>query len=137
MPPGACAMRRLIAAATTSRGARSARGWTPSITRSPAPSKSTAPSPRTASLTSACWPTASGPVHSTVGWNCTNSTSLTASPARNAIATPSPVTAGGFEVEAKTWPQPPVARTVARAQIVPTDVTRSSAPSRATVTPAA
>ena len=47
---------------------------------------------------------ASGPVYSTVGWNWTNSTSRTASPARRAIATPSPVTAGGFDVDANTWP---------------------------------
>ena len=37
-PAGASAMRRLIAAATTSRGARSSSGWTPAITRSPAAS---------------------------------------------------------------------------------------------------
>ena len=35
----------------------------------------------------------------TVGWNWTNSTSRTGSPARRASATPSPVTAGGFDVE--------------------------------------
>ena len=36
--PAPRAMRRLIAAATTSRGARSSSGWTPAITRSPAAS---------------------------------------------------------------------------------------------------
>ncbi len=113
-------MRRLIAAATTSRGARSSCGCTPSITRRPAASNRIAPSPRTASEISGCWPTASGPRHSTVGWNWTNSTSRAGRPARRARASPSPVTAAGLEVEANTCPYPPVAMTTARAQTTPT-----------------
>ena len=74
-------MRRVIAAATTSRGARSSSGCTPAITRTPAASYRIAPSPRTASLTRVCWPRAPGPRHITVGWNWTNSTSVTESPA--------------------------------------------------------
>ena len=36
---------------------------------------------------------------------------------------PSPVTAGGFDVEAKIWPNPPDAITTARAVTMPTDTT--------------
>ena len=46
-----------------------------------------------------------------------------ASPARRASAIPSPVTAGGFDVDAKTWPKPPEAITTARAVTMPTDTT--------------
>ncbi len=46
-----------------------------------------------------------------VGWNCTNSTSAVATPARSAMATPSPVDSGGLVVTAKSWPAPPVAST--------------------------
>ena len=45
-----------------------------------------------------------------------NSTSATATPARSAIAMPSPVETGGLVVTAKHWPAPPVARTVWRAR---------------------
>ena len=41
-----------------------------------------------------------------------NSRSATATPARSAIATPSPVDRGGFVVTAKHCPAPPVAMTV-------------------------
>ena len=47
---------------------------------------------------------------SAVGWNCTNSTSATATPARSAIATPSPVASTGLVVTENSWPAPPVAR---------------------------
>ena len=56
-----------MASDTTSRGARSASGCTPRMTRSPAASISTAPSPRTASVTSGRWPVArAGPQHGRV-----------------------------------------------------------------------
>ena len=109
------AIRRETASDTTSRGARSASGCTPSMIRAPAPSISTAPSPRTASVTSGRWPRSPGPVHSTVGWNCMNSTSARAAPARSAIASPSPVATPGLVVAAYRWPAPPVASTTARA----------------------
>ena len=48
---------------------------------------------------------------SAVGWNCTNSTSATGTPARSAMATPSPVASGGLVVTEKSWPAPPVAST--------------------------
>ena len=70
-------IRRMIALATTSRGARSASGCWSAMKRTPLPSSSTAPSPRTASDTSGCCPWASGPSHMTVGWNWTNSRSAT------------------------------------------------------------
>ncbi len=47
-----------------------------------------------------------------VGWNCMNSMSATATPARNAMAIPSPVDSAGFVVTAKHCPAPPVATTV-------------------------
>ena len=46
---------------------------------------------------------------SAVGWNCTNSTSATATPARSAMAMPSPVASTGLVVTANSWPAPPVA----------------------------
>ena len=49
---------------------------------------------------------------SAVGWNCMNSTSATATPARSAIAIPSPVACAGLVVTANSWPAPPVARSV-------------------------
>ena len=89
-----------MVAETTSRGARSASGWAPAMIRRPDPSTRTAPSPRTASDTRACCPSAPGPVHSTVGWNCTISTSATSAPARRASASPSPVAPAGADVAA-------------------------------------
>ena len=77
-----------------------------STNRSPFASRSSAPWPRSASESSgrgmAGWWRA-------VGWNCSNSTSATATPARSAIATPSPVASFGLVVTAKSWPYPPVA----------------------------
>ena len=64
------------------------------MNRLPSASTRCAPSPRTASETSGCWRCAavrSGRNHSAVGWNCTNSRSVTTAPARSASATPSPV----------------------------------------------
>ena len=66
--------------------------------RSPSTSTRKAPSPRTASLMSGCWPFASSPSQSTVGWNWTNSTSASTAPARSAIAIPSPVETEGLVV---------------------------------------
>ena len=54
-------MRRMMALATTSRGARSASGCSSAMNRRPAPSSSMAPSPRTASDTSGCCPCARRP----------------------------------------------------------------------------
>ncbi len=54
---------------------------------------------------------------SAVGWNCTNSTSAQATPARSAIARPSPVASTGLVVAAKTWPEPPVANRTWRERI--------------------
>ena len=51
---------------------------------------------------------------SAVGWNCMNSTSATGTPARRAMARPSPVASAGLVVTAKSWPAPPVASTVWR-----------------------
>ena len=110
----------MIALATTSRGARSASGCWPSMKRDPRVVARTAPSPRTASLTSGCWPVASAPSQSTVGWNCTNSRSATAAPARSASAMPSPVATDGLVERLNTWPSPPVARTTAGASTAPT-----------------
>ena len=66
----------------------------PCMNRTPAPSTRKAPSPRTASEMSGCWPVAPSPRQSTVGWNCTNSRSVTTAPARSAAAMPSPVATG-------------------------------------------
>ena len=72
---GRRAIRRVIAAATTSRGARSASGCTPAMTRAPAPSSSTRALAADRLGDQRPLPAAAGPVHSTVGWNCTNSRS--------------------------------------------------------------
>src|SRR5680860_692171 len=102
-----------MARATTSRGARSPWGCWEAMNAWPCSSRSTAPSPRNASESSGrgidgWW--------SAVGWNCMNSTSPSAAPARRAIAIPSPVESVGFVVTAKTCPAPPVASTVCRAR---------------------
>ena len=47
-----------------------------------------------------------------VGWNWTNSTSATGTPARSAMARPSPVDCGGLVVTENTCPAPPVASRV-------------------------
>ena len=111
---------RMIAFATTSRGARSASSCWPCMNRLPSWSTRNAPSPRTASDTSGCWPLAPSPSHSTVGWNCTNSRSRICAPARSASAIPSPVETLGLVVAAYNWPIPPVASTTARQRIAPT-----------------
>ena len=48
---------------------------------------------------------------SAVGWNCTNSTSATGTPARSAMAIPSPVASVGLVVTEYICPAPPHART--------------------------
>ena len=82
-----------MARLTTSRGASS------STKRSPSRSRSSAPWPRNASESSgrgmAGWCSA-------VGWNWTNSTSAVGTPARSAMATPSPVDSGGLVVTEKS-----------------------------------
>ena len=74
----------------------------------PCSSRRIAPSPRSASESKGRgidgWCSA-------VGWNCMNSRSATATPARIAMAMPSPVDSGGLVVTAKHWPAPPVATT--------------------------
>ena len=80
--------RRVSARATMSRGARSPSGCSSAMNARPCRSRRTAPSPRRASESSgrgiAGW-------WSAVGWNCMNSTSATGTPARIAMARPSPV----------------------------------------------
>ena len=88
------------------------------MTGRPAASASTAPAPRSASVMSGQAPRAPG-CHSTVGWNCTNSRSRRSAPARAASASPSPVSPAGLVVVANAWPNPPLARTTARAAITP------------------
>ena len=128
-------IRRMIALATTSRGARSASSCWPCMKRSPASSTRNAPSPRTASEISGCWPTESAPSHMTVGWNCTNSRSRSVAPPRSASAIPSPVETTGFVVWEKIWPIPPLARTTARQRTMPTP-SRCPSPITCRVTPA-
>ena len=123
--PSPSSIRCCMAAATTSRGARSPSGWRAGMTGRPAASTSTAPAPRRASVISGHWPRAES-CHSTVGWNCTNSTSRSSAPARAASARPSPVSPAGLVVVAYAWPKPPVARTTARAVTAPTCSTPSS-----------
>ncbi len=113
-------IRRVIALATTSRGARSASSCSPCMKRLPSKSTRNAPSPRTASEISGCWPWESGPSHITVGWNWTNSRSRRRAPARSATAIPSPVDTLGLVDWLKTWPRPPEARTTARQCTAPT-----------------
>jgi hypothetical protein len=72
-----------------------------------------APSPRTASeIRKRGAPSTA----SAVGWNWTNSMSRSAAPARWAMATPSPVATERVRGLAKTWPAPPVASSVPRAE---------------------
>ena len=73
-----------MARTTTSREASSARWSYGGMKRSPAALRRYAPSPRSASVTSwtVSWPSTASPV----GWNCTNSRSRIAAPARYAMA---------------------------------------------------
>ena len=59
-----------------------------------------------------------------VGWNCMNSTSATATPARRAMASPSPVASAGLVVTAKSCP---LRRWRARCGSARTSTTRPSA----------
>ena len=128
-------IRRVIALATTSRGARSASSCWPCMKRSPSQSTRKAPSPRTASEISGCWPWESGPRYITVGWNWTNSRSRRVAPARSARAIPSPVETLGLVDWENTWPRPPEASTTARQCTAPTP-SRWPSPSTCRVTPA-
>ena len=128
-------IRRVIALATTSRGARSASSCWPCMKRSPSKSTRNAPSPRTASEMSGCWPWESGPSHITVGWNWTNSRSRSRAPARIASAMPSPVDTLGFVDWLNTCPRPPEASTTARHRTAPTPSCWPS-PSTCSVSPA-
>ena len=102
--------RAAISRATTSRGASS------SVKRCPPSSRRTAPSPRSASERRSEEST------SVVGWNCTNSRSPSAAPARYAAAIPSPTEPGGLVVRCQSAAAPPVASSVARAAIEPRSV---------------
>ena len=113
-----CVRRASIAAATTSRGARSPIGWVPAVTDWPWASTSTAPSPRSASVMSGRRPVLPGS-NSMVGWNWTNSTSLTAIPAHIARAMPSPVEPSGLVVAWYRCPRPPVAMITEGAWMTP------------------
>ena len=84
-----------IPRATMSRGARDPWGWISSMKARPERVLSTAPSPRTASEMRKA---GSSVGKRTVGWNWTNSMLATRAPARNAMATPSPVAMEGFVV---------------------------------------
>ncbi len=114
-------IRRVIALATTSRGARSASSCSPCMKRWPSKSTRNAPSPRTASEISGCWPRESGPSYITVGWNCTNSRSRST---RSGRAAPPPCRRRwrrpGWWSGEKTWPRPPLASTTARQCTAPT-----------------
>ena len=88
--------RAAISRATTSRGASS------SVKRLPWSSRSTAPSPRSASERRSDEST------SVVGWNCTNSRSASAAPARYAAAIPSPTAPAGLVVRSQSAAAPPV-----------------------------
>ena len=96
--------RRLMARATTSRGARSASGCSPRMKATPCSSRRMAPSPRSASDSSGRgidgWCRA-------VGWNCMNSRSATATPARIAMAIPSPVDSDGIGGDGEALPRAP------------------------------
>ena len=102
-----CRSCRQTARATTSRGSSSARP-SPAMKRFPVSSISTAPSPRTASLISGM---GYRPMSSAVGWNCTNSRSANAAPARAARISPCPVEPAGLVVCWNNPPTPPVAIT--------------------------
>ncbi len=80
--------------------------------RSPSSFSSSAPSPRSASDSR----NRGAPgTSSAVGWNCTNSRSVTRAPANHASITPSPVAIDGLVVSRNTWPAPPVASNTAPA----------------------
>ena len=91
---------RVMARATTSRGCSS------STNRLPSRSLMSAPCPRSASDSNG---RGMRGLSSAVGWNCMNSMSAQATPARSAIARPSPVDWTGLVVAANSWPAPPVA----------------------------
>ncbi len=61
-----------------------------------------------------------------VGWNCMNSMSFSGTPARSAIAIPSPVHAQAFVVARYMRPTPPVASTTVFAPIAFTPPLRRS-----------
>ena len=69
------------------------------------------PSPRTPSVTR--MPRTDGGHTMPVGWNWTNSMSISSAPASSAIAMPSPVYSHEFDVTFHALPTPPVARITA------------------------
>ena len=80
--------------------------------RRPSLLRSTPPSPRTPSVTK--MPHTLGGHTIPVGWNCTNSMSISSAPASYASACPSPVYSQLLLVIRYARPMPPVASTMAR-----------------------
>ena len=101
-------MREVIARLTWSRGSIS------STKRSPWTSRMRAPSPRRASVSSGRGMAVDGAAR----WGGTARTRRRRrrTPARRAMAMPSPVASIGLVVTAKSWPAPPVASSVCRAR---------------------
>ncbi len=83
------------------------------MNRSPRLLRRIPPSPRTASVTSR--PRTPGGQTIPVGWNWTNSMSISSAPASYASAWPSPLYSHELEVTSYALPMPPVARTMALA----------------------
>ena len=127
-------IRRCIAAATTSRGARSANGCSSGMIRWPGCINQNGAFTADGFGHQGLAPRAPGPLHSTVGWNCTNSRLRSSAPARRARARPSPVAPDGLVVVAQAWPRPPVASTTARARTTP-GISRPVGSTRATESP--
>src|SRR5260370_9336276 len=78
------------------------------MNRSPFLLRRIPPSPRTASVTRI--PCTPGGHTMPVGWNCTNSMSISSAPASYASAMPSPVYSHELDVIGQALPIPPVAR---------------------------
>ena len=83
------------------------------MNRSPMALRRMPPSPRTASVTSS--PRTPGGHTMPVGWNCTNSMSMSSAPASYASDWPSPLYSHEFDVTSYALPMPPVASTTALA----------------------
>ena len=88
-------------------------GMSSNMNRFPSLFRNTPPSPRTPSVTR--MPRTLGGHTMPVGWNCTNSMSISSAPARYARACPSPVYSQLLLVTLNARPMPPVASTTARA----------------------
>ena len=91
-------------AETTSRGARSASGWAPSISRRPSPVEQhgALAADRLGDQRLLADARRAGPEHGRVELHHLDVG--TSAPARSARASPSPVAPAGLDVAAKTWP---------------------------------